>query len=310
MTQWQAFPLRPPEQPWAGLNTKGGVLDDGRGWLEDGSVNAVINEADILEKRPGFIRGLDERFDEVVCGLFTYIDDCGIEWLLVADRSGIYIRQPFDIPVFELSDAYPADSFEGTELDTASWRNTAAYTVDGGSLVLGPSAIADFGTADVAPTRLMRWFKGAASPSYQVTIQYAIDLTSIAQQTVAVAIKGNGDLTAGARLQVDIKLVPQATEYVVQLKVVSASGSERIIQSETLKGFKQGTGFLKLSYSNETRVVTATATPNGGAIRVIESLPLTVVEDAGLGQVSAIGIAYAGAVVPTTGILQVSSFNV
>ena len=310
MTQWQGFPIRPPEQPWPGLNTKGGVLDDGRGWLEDGSVNAVINEADILEKRPGFIRGLDERFDEVVCGLFTYIDDCGIEWLIVADRSGIYIRQPFDIPVFERSDSYPEDSFEGTELDTSSWRNADDYLVSGGSLRISASTILNLTPGDVPPEKLMRWFKGAASPSYQVTIQYAFDLLSLQQQGIAVAIKGSGDLTSGARLQADIRLVTQTSEYVVQLKAISASGSERIIKAETISGVKQGAGFLRLEYSNETRLAKVTATPTGGSIKVIESSPLTVVEDAGLGQVSAIGMASASGTVPTTGILQVSSTNV
>ena len=69
MTKWQEFPLRPQGQAWPGLNTRGGVLDPGSGQLDDGSFNQIINEADLLEKRKGLTRGLDERFEDVVCDL-------------------------------------------------------------------------------------------------------------------------------------------------------------------------------------------------------------------------------------------------
>jgi hypothetical protein len=59
MTTWQEFPLRPAGRPWPGLNTRGGALDNGTGQLDDGSFGMIINEADILEKRKGLVRGLN-----------------------------------------------------------------------------------------------------------------------------------------------------------------------------------------------------------------------------------------------------------
>lgn len=286
MTQWQPFPLRPPNQPWPGLNTRGGKLDDGRGWLEDGSINAIINEADLLEKRPGFVRGLNERFDEVVCGLFTYLDDCGREWLLVADRSGISIRQPFDIPVFETSDAYPIDSFEAATIDPVDWRNSAIYTTVGGSLTCDEPAI---DATSFPGTRLMRWFKPASSSSYQVTIQHLLGTAG----SVAVAIKGVDTLDGTARIWASV------TSTKLILAVVGANGSELARHVVPVSG---SGGFLKLAYDAEARVATVTATPTGGTIVTLSTDPLTVVQDAGLGQVSAIGVGH-----PDAGILQVSS---
>ena len=122
MTKHQEFPLRPQGSPWPGLNTKGGVLDPGQGFLEDGSKNQIINEADVLSKRLGFVRGLDERFDGVVCGLFRYTSGCGVEYLIVSDEDGIKVRTPFSIPEFLGSDSIPFDDFE--TLDTTRWSPT------------------------------------------------------------------------------------------------------------------------------------------------------------------------------------------
>src|SRR5690606_999191 len=125
MTNWREIPLRPHGTPWPGLNTRGGVLDPGAGQLEDGPFNPIVNEADVLEKRKGFVRGLNERFTGVVCGLFRYTDNCGVEYLVVADEDGIHVRQPFSIPSFLGSDALPFDDFE--ELQTTRWSPTTAY---------------------------------------------------------------------------------------------------------------------------------------------------------------------------------------
>ena len=101
MTQHNAFPLR-GGKAWPGVNTLGGKLDDGSGQLTDSSKNVMINTADILAKRKGFTRGLDEQFVGAVCGLHKYTDECGLEYLLVADEAQINIRTPFFIPVFRV----------------------------------------------------------------------------------------------------------------------------------------------------------------------------------------------------------------
>lgn len=94
------------------MDTTGGKLDDGTGKQTENSVNVTINEVDKLEQRKGFVRGLSERFGTAVCGLHTYTDNCGNQWLLVASDDGIFIRQPFNVPVFENDDSYPLDDFD------------------------------------------------------------------------------------------------------------------------------------------------------------------------------------------------------
>src|SRR5689334_13604908 len=162
MTKWTSYPLRQPGKPWPGTNRKGGKLDDGSGQLTENAVNCQINEADTLEKRKGFVRGLNERFGTVVCGLHTYTDNCGREWLIVADDTGMAIRQPFTVPVFETDDSYPSDSFDDAAgLSQDLWRNTSLYTATGGALLrVSGGRVQPFN-----PSEYLRWFKNAASSS-------------------------------------------------------------------------------------------------------------------------------------------------
>ena len=194
MTKFQPLDLRPQGQAWPGLNTRGGFLSNGTGQLADGSFNGVIERGDVLRKRRGLIRGLDERFVGVVCGLFKYTDECGVEYLLVTDQEGIKIREPFEIPVFTVSDAYPNDTFSSTGAPNAlNWRNTSRYTQTSDTLVLLGSAAPSL-AAQVPSTSLMRWFKDAANPSYEVQVQYEFDGSLSTRQRVSVVLRGSGDL--------------------------------------------------------------------------------------------------------------------
>jgi hypothetical protein len=304
MTTWQEFPLRPQGAVWPGLNTRGGALDNATGQLEEGSFNQIINEGDILEKRKGFVRGLNERFTGVVCGLFKYTDDCGVEWILVADESLISIRQPFLIPVFTQSDAYPFDSFDTPEppaaeigdVDPDDWRNLTRYTLRTDKLVevsTNGELPADF----LAPADWLRWFKDATNLSYQVRIEYEFG-SNPTQQHQGVVIKGSGDLLAGAYLQAEM-VYSQGGVYEVRLFHMEASRSFNEIARATVIGSENPpTGFLTLRYTRNLTnpvdsqfIASVEVNPIGGS-NVFAQSSLNALQDADLGQVSATGVGH------------------
>ena len=284
MTRWAEFPLRPQGQSWPGLNTRGGRLDPGMGYLEDGSKNAIINELDILEKRNGLIRGIDERFDGVVCGLFRYTDECGVEYLIVADQTSIKVRTPFNIPTFLGSDSLPNDGFT-TALNTTRWNNATDYETFLGSLQLAD--IAESNELGYIPTtRFLEWFKDSVISSYQVEIQYNMVAGSSDEQVVGVIIKRSGT----TYLEADVVLT--ATGYVARLYLVQ-SGTRTTLAEEKLGGATLAEGFLRLSYNANTRAATLRAIPSGGALVTLTST-LNELQASGLGSGSAIGITRAG----------------
>lgn len=300
MTNWQESPLRPHDQPWPGLNTRGGRLDPGHGYLEDGSVNQVINEQDILEKRHGFVRGLDEHFDGVVCGLFKYTDDCGIEHLIVADEESIKVRDPFVIPVFTLSDAYPFDSFAGSgPLDADKWRNADGYerSSDGMVQVVGN---APFIESRLPASAFTRWFKDAANFSYQVRVEYGFDADITDEQRVGIIIRGSGDLSSGAFIQGDLILLEGAMS--VDLYHNNGSVVSRVFTGEVSSPITPHTGFFTLSYRRDTQAQTyipsVQVAPNGGTILNGSAPSLTFIQDADLGLKSAIALGYKGTTQP------------
>lgn len=287
MTRWQPFPLRQPGQPWPGTNVKGGRLDDGRGQLTQNSLNCTINLADTLAKRNGFVRGLNERFGSVVCGLHAYTDNCGREWLLVADDTAISIRQPFVVPVFTADDSYPSDSF--ADLSDANWRNTVLYTATGDALL---RATGD-STSPFDAASYLRWFKEAAASSYEVQIEYAF-APAAGAQIVSIAIKGSGDLLTGAYLQAD--LLFDGTTYVAKLYKVSASRSRSLLAQIDVSGsLTNPTGFMTLTYTRgysaalPTFIPSISVVPIGGSLQTAAGATLTELEDNDLGQISAIG---------------------
>ncbi|MEE8374429.1 MAG: hypothetical protein V3R87_12005 [Dehalococcoidia bacterium] len=262
----------------------------------------IINEGDILEKRKGFVRGLNEQFTGVVCGLFKYTDDCGVEWILVADQEMISIRQPFVIPTFTQSDAYPFDSFftdpisNVGDVDLFDWRNTGRYTLRTGKLVevsTNASLAGDF----LDGTDLLRWFKEATNLSYQVRIEYEFEFLPV-QQHQAVIIKGNGDLLTGAYLQAEM-VYSQGGVYEVRVFLRAASRELTQIATATVFGSEAPpTGFLTLRYTRDLTapsgsqfIVLAEVNPIGGST-VFASSFLNGLQDADLGQISGTGVGH------------------
>jgi hypothetical protein len=285
------------------LNTAGGKIGKGAGELEDGSFNVWINEDDLLEKRTGFVRGLDERFDGPVCGLFSYLDHCGGEWLLVADSLGISIRQPFTLPIFGTSDAYPNDSFalvDGDPLDPADWRNAARYEIQTDKMVLVPATVA---TTNAVST-MARWFKDAANKNYEIQVQFEFDPVAV-KQVVASAVRGSTDL-AGALIYATVEYI-QGGSFVAKLFHRNSGGVDTELLVRPLTG--STTGFFTVQYNSVTRQPGLSLSITGGTIlETVFGEPLTVVEDADLGLVSGIGLTTVGGTVSNVfGIESVTS---
>lgn len=273
MTKWQEFPLRPQGRPWPGLNTRSGKLDDGSGQMVDSSINCIINEGDKLAKRKGLIRGLDERFAGSVCGLHKYTDECGREWLVVADEGGFSVRQPFAIPSFSASDAYPSDDFETDgPVSTYFWRNTGGYEQAGSSLVL---------KAGQTQPGAMPWFKDASNFSYQVEIGFTIDDDS----TVGVHVK------RGTTARIEARIARIGGSGTVSLIWINVNGSETEL---AIGGIGTATaGRMVLSYSRDTvnnqYLARLDMTPEGAATFRLEDFEtINALSDADFGQGTAL----------------------
>lgn len=299
------MPLRPYTQGWPGLATRIGFLDPGSGFLDDGSINMMVNKADVLEKRKGFVRGLDEYFNGVVCGLFKYTSTCGIEYLLVADQSGIHIKQPFAVPVFEFSDAYPFDNFH-TDGPPSSyyWRNIDRYTAVDDELAVRAGAAT---SADpLAIGDVMYWFKDAANLSYQVRVEYVFDTEVDTGQRTVVVIKGNGDLSAGSYLLAQVKFATGT--YSFQLYHFDGTTLTELETIGVVGSVTTPSGFLTLSYERDvptgTYTAKATIIPFGGNQAIISGV-INAVQDASLGQVSGIGMGFDAGTQPDPRILVV-----
>lgn len=276
-------------------------MDNATGQLDDGSVGMIINEGDILEKRKGFVRGLQEQFTGVVCGLFKYTDDCGREWMLVADEDGISIRQPFLIPTFTQSDAYPFDSFSADPpvISTTDWRNTSRYVqrTDKLAEVSGGSPMA---STVLQPAEWLRWFKEATNLSYQVRIEYEFDQNSI-EQHQGIVIKGNGDLLTGAYLQAEIRFADTGIYQVTLLHRDAAGNLNTLAGVDIIGTTTPATGFLTLKYARDITapieaqfIPSIEVAPRGGSI-VTAAGSLNALQDTDLGQVSATGVGHVGA---------------
>lgn len=279
MTKWQEFPLRPQGRPWSGINTRSGKLDDGTAQMLDSSLNVIINEGDKLAKRKGMVRGLDERFAGSVCGIHRYTDECGREWLLIADELGFSVRQPFSIPSFAASDAYPSDQFaDDGPPNPTYWRNAGGYTQEGGFLrvIDGDDAETDGGE--------MSWFKDATNFSYEVTMNY---LTKGASTVTAIIKKGDV-----ARLEARA-IQSLLAEVSIEIVWVNAAGTERVLASESLGSVDSGV--FTFSYVRDAGrgvfAVTLMVTPLDGPTFLLQDFTtLNALDDADFGQGTAVRI--------------------
>jgi hypothetical protein len=245
VTRIISYPLRQPGTPWPGTNTRGGRLDQGGQLTLTGSKNVQINVVDTLSKRPGFVRGLDERFTGAVCGIHRYTDECGIEWLLVVDEEGFHVRQPFDVPVFEVSDAFPIDGFsnDADRLNLDRWIDPAlAYVVAEGSMRLRPGLV----NAD----RRARWFKETPS-AIRTELLFTFEDESVSTTTLEmVQLNGATDLQGAG-----IKSTLQRAAGVNNLSVIltDATGAQASVLAQG--SFTALSGILRVGFNSSTRIV-------------------------------------------------------
>lgn len=292
MTSYSESPLRPQGSPWVGLKTRSGKLDDGSGQMDE-AINVIINRADLLEKRKGLVRAIEEQFSGPVCGLFKYTDHCGTERLLVADQEQISIRTPFDVPVFTIADCYPNDSFspEGSAPDPDIWRNTNRYVIASDALTLQTTSPDDDNvTSDI--TSAMRWFKESCSKGIQVQVQYDFATGTNVTQKITLALRGSQDFTG--TIVLGQLVFREGSTYQVRLFKRNAAGTFSDLLRQDVTGTESG--FFTFQYNFETRKPGFQVSVTGGTISgLVESPePLSGVEDADLGLTSGLGLTQTG----------------
>jgi hypothetical protein len=276
MTDHNHFPVR-GGAAWPGTNTLSGKLDDGSGQLTLNSKNVMINTADTLAKRKGFVRGLDERFSGPVCGLHRYTSECGIEYLLVADETGIFVRTPFAVPFFTTSDAYPNDDFPGTTNtpNMTWWRDPSiGYKHTNGILRIKAGQ----------PNPLV-WFKDATSTSYQLIVDFVID-ESESTGGVKIFLKSSSDSGMSGSLFLDIAISGTNLIGTINFRNVvdSAVATGTVVRTRTGRAF--------VRYDASTRRVSAEVFTSGNPLEL--EATLTAVQDAELGQQSMLQIVGSG----------------
>lgn len=254
MTQASSMPLKMLGQPWPGINTRGGILDMGNGQLTDRSTNVIINTMDTLEKRLGFVRGLDERFTGAVCGLHPYTDEQGREWLIVVDENGFNIRQPFDVPVFAVDDSFPNDGFTGTSdrVNLNNWIDPAlAYEIVEGRLRLRSGLTNSL--------QDLRWFKETPL-QFLTEVGYSFQDEDTSTTSLNIEILHSAqDFSAGG-IHFDIERSLGAEN--VTLTIADSAGNETNLGTGATTS---ETGIVRLEYNTLNRVLTVQLFPTTGS---------------------------------------------
>jgi len=290
VTKWVEFPLRKPGEYWPGLSTRNGRLMRRIGELAD-CVNINIQPFDTMAKRKGLVRAFDERFNGVVCGLFAYTDNCGNEYVLVADQSGFSIRSPSVLPSFVIADCYPFDNFATAgELDPLKWRNTGRYVAAADVMQLAGSApVVSESVLQDSLGACTRWFKEACSSSYQTQISFSFDVAAAPRQRIVQVVRGVDDLSDFASIVAILEL-KVGVDYTARLLYRSAQGVFTELERQAFAVTDPADGTLRLSYNATTRVASVAVALGGGSEVVLTAGALSGVQDANLGLVSALGL--------------------
>lgn len=282
---------------WPGLKSENSRIMREPGEMSD-CTNVMIDVPDVLEKRNGFVRALDEAFNGVVCGLFPYTDDCGQEYLLVADEEMINIRTPFVLPTFTVADCYPLDDFSGIagELDQEVWRNTGDYKQANSEMIFDVGAPNNT-PSDVAAQLgdLPRWFKNACGRSYQTFVEYTLpafigDPALEQIQRVILVLRGTGDLTTGPVLFAYIERQPSLSR--VSIRHRRANGNVFNLVTQDVQIGTQG--FFTFRFDATSLVPSAVVQPIGVAPQTVAAPAIDTLEELSLGFVSAIGMGRIG----------------
>lgn len=259
------FPVRPQDQLWPGLRSKRGRVTPRRpGEMSDCSNVEILS--DLLMKRKGVVRGLDEWFSDPVCGLFQYTDFCQTEYILVATQDGIFVRQPFVPSSFQIADCFPFDEFAGSglaALDTNKWKFVSSNLgIDGNSV--GLKAIARsfdvFNVESVIDAYSASWFKEACVPSYEVQLNLDLPDTSLEPHVACLMRGAQRGFQAGAFLMFDFFRRNNQTFG----RIMYVTTSRAISEVATIGPFADGNGIGLCNYNQSTLTATITFTPDVG----------------------------------------------
>jgi len=223
--------------------------------------------SDLLMKRRGMIRGLDEFFDTPICGLFSYTDFCQNEWLLVATADGIAIRQPFTQTTFQIADCYPFDEFAGLgfqALDSDKWKFVGVNLgIDGNSCGLKAIAksFAQFDMESIIDGYSASWFKEACKSSYEVSLNLDLPDSGLEPHVSAIIRGAQRGFQAGAFIMGDFFRRGNKTFG----RIMHVTNARAVNEVATIGPFDDGNGVGKISYDQAARAATITFTPDVGS---------------------------------------------
>ena len=250
---------------------------------------------DLLMKRRGIIRGLDEFFDNPICGLFAYSDFCQNEWLLVATSDGINIRQPFTQTTFQIADCYPFDEFAGTGLQALNgddWKFIGTHLgINGNVCGLKATArsFANFDVESVIDSYTASWFKDACKSSYQVELNLDIPDSSLEPHVAAIIRGAQRGFQSGAFIMGDFFRRSNLTFG----RIMHVDGTRAVREVATIGPFSDGNGVGTIAYDEASLVATITFTPDVGS-PASSSFPFNGLNNAEFGLATGFSVFFIG----------------
>lgn len=257
------FPVRPHGEAWPGLKSKRGRIGKA-GELSDCRNVEILT--DLLMKRKGFVRGIEEWFDLPVCGLFTYTDLCQNEYLLVATSAGIAIRTPFAPVTFQIADCYPFDEFAGSgfaSLNSDKWKLVSSRLgIDENSVGLKSTAqsLSAFDVEAVIDNYTASWFKLACQASYQIQLNLDLPDSGFEPHVAGIIRGGEVGFQNGAFLMGDFFRRQNQTFG----RIMHVTGARAITEVATIGPFTDGNGVGTIAYDLNTQTATISFLPDVG----------------------------------------------
>jgi hypothetical protein len=306
MTDIAEQELRPTAQAWPGLRSNIGRLVRMPGEMS-ACRNVEIDVPDTLAKRKGLIRGIEEYFDGPVCGLFTYSDMCQNEWLLIATADGIAVRQPLDIPIFEVADCYPFDDFggepaEGDPPNVDNWKFASSHLeTRSQSLGLKSSAAAvpvdDLAALDYS----LSWFKEACGSSYQVQVDAAlpVPVADLVPRIWIVMRAAERGFQSGAAIIGEVSREAGG----VFARILFLDVARNLSELAKIGPRVDGNVLFNLSYDATERVVSVSLTPDTES-KIEGSASVGALDDASMGLATGLAVFFTG----TPGIPRPAAF--
>lgn len=297
MTEISEQPLRPLARGWPGLKSDTGKLLKEPGELSR-CVNVEIDVPDTLSKRRGIVRGIEEWFEDPICGLFTYTDLCQQEHILIATQDAIYVRQPFALPVFQVADCYPFSDFgtesDGADPDADSWKH------QGGDLEVRSASLGLKSTAVSVPVNEVErvinrgsitWFKDSCKSSYEVEVDVdLVDPSGGFEARAWILMRGaERGFASGAFLIGEIYRASDGT----RMRILHVDVARAVTEVASSGPITDENGLFRLIYNASTYEATARFRPDVGS-QVDITHTFSAVQDASFGLATGLAMLFTG----------------